>query len=214
MNRNKFNPLAVGVTGGIGSGKTEVCNIFESFGGQVLFADALAKDLTNTDSEIKQKLAKEFGSDIFKSDGTLDRSRMAGLVFEDKSLKTKLDKIVHPHVLALLKKEISSFKRQANHPVLFVEAALLYEAGADEMLDYTIVVDAGEEERIKRLMRRDGTSRAHVLARMESQMPHEEKVKRADFVIQNSCTLHELRQKCRFFYKLLCTIGRASEVRK
>ena len=112
MKKNTIhNPLAIGITGGIGSGKSEVCKIFSSHGASVLYADVIARELIDTDPLIKKRIQRAFGADIYLPDGTLNRKQMARLAFSDDSLKEKLNAIVHPSVLEYLESKIKQFKK-------------------------------------------------------------------------------------------------------
>ncbi|MBI4549113.1 MAG: dephospho-CoA kinase [Ignavibacteriae bacterium] len=195
--------LAIGVTGGIGSGKTEVCRIFRSLGAKVLYADAIAKELIDSTSMIKTKIQEVFGQEIFKPDGKLDRHKMAMVVFNNKAMKEQLNGIVHPHVVRFLRQKINQSKQSRSHAIVVVEAALIYEAHAETLFDYIVVVDASEEQRIDRILKRGRTSRADVIGRIKAQMSAEEKLKKADFIINNSGTLRSLKVTCKFLYQLL-----------
>ena len=198
--------LAVGVTGGIGSGKTEVCKIFAALGAKTLSADDIAKEIVASDPGIRKKIANEFGPKSFLEDGTLDRKQMAARVFSDPKLKERLEAILHPPTLKKIENEIRSEKKSNRYPLVVVEAALLFESGADRMLDYVIVVDTPEETAIKRVMKRDATSDAEVRRRIQSQMPVVEKSDKADFVIHNSGDFKLLERNCKFLFSLLATL--------
>ncbi|MBI1805364.1 MAG: dephospho-CoA kinase [Ignavibacteriae bacterium] len=205
-----MKPLAIGVTGGIGGGKTTVVGIFASIGGHVLYADQMAQKIVNTDDTVRRRIKRQFGDHVYSMNGTLDRKQMARFVFTDPLALDTLNEIVHPSVLRSLEKEIISFKQKEQNCLLFVEAALLFEVEADTMFDYMIVVDAEEEERIRRVMSRDKSARSDVLQRVKTQMPVSEKMARADFVIHNTQDMKVLKEKCRFIYKLLHAIARTS----
>ncbi len=198
-----MTPIAVAVSGGIGSGKTEACKMFASFGVTVLFTDTLARELIDTSLEIKKRLRKEFGPEVFLQDGKLDRRRMAKIVFTDDSAKERLDNIVHPYVLEEIRKKIASLKRRKVDNIMMVESALIFESGAEHLFDYIIVIDADEAERIERIVRRDHVTRTEVLQRIKSQMPAAMKKKKADFILQNSGDMSALRANCRFIFTLL-----------
>ncbi|MBI1805913.1 MAG: dephospho-CoA kinase [Ignavibacteria bacterium] len=207
MKKERFQTITVGLTGGIGSGKTDVCKIFELLGARVLYADLVARDLINSHSDIQKKIRKVFGENVFLSNGTLDRKQIAKLAFHDSALHEKLNAIVHPHVLRMIEQEIATEKESGHNPILIVEAALLFEAGADHLFDYVVVVDADEGKRIERVIRRDGCSREDVVARINSQMLVKEKVLKADFVLQNSGDRNALKEKCTFMFQLLRRIA-------
>ena len=132
---------------------------------------------------------------------------MAEIVFRNKPLKNKLDRIVHPPVLEYLGREIASAKKARRTRIVAVEAALLYEAGAEPLFDYIIAVDAPEKLRIARVLGRDGVGRADVLRRMRAQLSPSEKSRRADFVILNDDDLPALEKNCRFLFRLLTTLS-------
>jgi len=204
----RYRTLAVGITGGIGSGKTDACRVFESLDVPVRYADLIARDLIDTHPEIKKQMARAFGAQVYGSNGRLDRKQVAKLVFHEEKLHARINAIVHPFVLEAMEKEIQRAKRSASAPIIIVEAALIYESGADRLLDYVIVVDAEEERRIKRVMERDGVSRSEVLERMHAQMPARDAAGRADFVIANNADRGALEEQCRFLYRLLEALAR------
>ena len=207
MKTKSHKCLSIGITGGIGSGKSEVCRIFEALGSKVLNADLIARNILNSHVPIKSQIKNVFGAGIFLSNGTLDRPRMAKLIFQNHDLQKKLNKIVHPHVIKFLKNEIESVKKSGRYPLIVVEAALIYEAKAADMFDYIIAVDADEKIRIQRITERDRSSKVEILARIKAQLPPENKVSRADFVIQNSGDKQSLDQNTVFLFKLLQRIS-------
>jgi dephospho-CoA kinase len=196
----------IGLTGGIGSGKSLVAAIFRSLGVHVMAADEIARNLTNSDPIIKKRIRREFGVEVFKGDGSLDRKAMADIVFSNKKKREKLNAIVHPAVLKRIEEETRKLEGNGDTPFVIHEAALIYEAGVNKNLDYVIVVDADEDERIRRVMDRDGISRADVQRRIEAQIPAEMKRKMADFVIENDGDRKSLEQRVRFFYNLFLTL--------
>lgn len=202
--------LSVGVTGGIGSGKSHVCSTLATLGATSISADLIARELLDTDPQIKAQVCKTFGPAVYGSEGTLDRKLIAKLIFQDPSRRETLEALVHPATLIAIASEIGRIRREAPVPLIAVEAALIFEARADEMFDYIIVVDSPEEDRIARVMARDKTSRLDVVERMEAQMPAEEKVRKADFVLKNTAGLAALEQNTRFLYTLLLKIAQTA----
>lgn len=178
----KPRTLKIGITGGIGSGKTTVCKIFEALDIPVYYADERAKWLMVNDSELIQGVKKEFGEAAYDPAGNLNRQYLSNIVFDNPDKLAKLNALVHPAVA-----RDSSAWNQAQTGVTYTlrEAALIYEAGIDKQLDFVIVVTAPLETRIQRVVDRDQTTRAAVEARIARQMPEAEKVQRADFVIYN-----------------------------
>jgi dephospho-CoA kinase len=199
--------LAVGVTGGIGSGKSHACRLLESLGARYLSADLVARTLLDTDRALKRSVEKLFGADVYLPDGTLDRKRVAKRIFQEPSLKQSLESLVHPLTLGAIDKEIDRISAEGTVRVVVVEAALIFEARAERMFDYIVVVDAPEEHRIARVMERDKVSRADVVERMESQLPVQEKIAKADFVLKNTGDLDAFDRNTRFLYTLLLSIA-------
>ena len=174
--------LLVGISGSIGSGKTTVCKLFERLGIPVYYSDTAAKSLMHTDTEVKQNLIENFGPKIYDSRGALQRKVLGNIVFNDRQKLDQLNKIVHP---AVARDSVQWFKKQSAEYAL-KEAALLVEIGAHKTLDKLIIVHADLEERIRRVMQRDGVNREEVLARENKQLKPEEKAKFADFIIDNT----------------------------
>lgn len=207
MKYTLYHTLAVGITGGIGSGKTEVCKIFERFGAKILYSDLVAKTIADTNETVRSRIKKEFGGESYLPDGTLDRQRMAKLVFQDEQLKEKLNAIIHPVVLEHIKKEIHQAKSEHAVPLFCVEAALIFEAKAEKMFDYLVVVDVPEELRIERIMKRDSISRTEVEQRINAQLQAKEKTSKADFVIYNTGDIKVLEHNCAFVFNLLTILS-------
>ena len=204
------HPLAVGLTGGIGSGKTLIASMFAALGTRILSADDLAKNLVDTNQLLKSRIQREFGSEIYTNENVLNRKRLARTVFHDPSALQRLNQIVHPLVLQSIRDEIVAFKQEKTRDILMVEAALLFEANAESMFDYILVVDADEEERIHRIIARDKCSKSEIHERIKAQMPVSEKITKADFVIRNMGDQKMLKEKCLFIYTLLHIIAQGS----
>lgn len=176
--------LKIGITGGIGSGKSTVCGLLEKFDVPVYYADDRAKWLMNHQEKLKQQLVEAFGKAVYDTGGNLDRAYLGQLVFNDKTQLERLNSIVHP---AVFEDGQAWQEEQAAKGALYTlkEAALLFETGSYKQLDKIIVVTAPEDLRIKRVMDRDGVTEEAVRARMDKQWPDEKKVKMADFVVEN-----------------------------
>jgi dephospho-CoA kinase len=172
--------LKIGLTGGMGSGKTTVSKIFSVLGVPVFYADDVAKIIMNEDADLKQSIINAFGVDAY-SNNTLNRKYIADIVFNDKFKLDRLNALVHPVTLAAADKW---FSRQTS-PYVIKEAALMFEAGAAAHLDYVIGVHAPQQLRLQRVMQRDNSIREQVLARMNSQIDETIKMKLCDFVIVN-----------------------------
>ena len=172
--------LKVGITGGIGSGKTTVCRVIEALGYPVYYADVEAKKIIETDSDVIFAISNLFGGDIYNS-GCLDRKRLASSVFNNKELLAKLNGIVHPAVA----RHFQVWANSSNAPIIFKEAAILFESGLHKLLDKTILVVAPEQVRLQRVIDRDNISVDNVKSRMANQATQDELIKLADYLINN-----------------------------
>ena len=181
--------LKVGITGGIGSGKTLVASIFHTLGIPVYDADAAAKRLMNTSTEIRERVTKLFGADVYK-DGQLDRARLAAQVFGNPEQLGLLNQIVHP---LTIRDSQEWFARQTG-PYAIKEAAIFFESGSDRYVDYMIGVTAPEALRIRRTVERSHITEARVRERMQQQMDEAEKMRRCHFVIDNGETVSLIAQ--------------------
>jgi len=146
--------IKVGITGGIGSGKSTVCKVFSALGIPVFEADKVAKELMNTDPVLQKQLKNLFGPAVYLPNQTIDRKYLAGIVFNNPSLLEQLNQIVHPAV----RNAFNEWCDQQHSPYVIHEAAILFESGFYKLMDKTITVFANEDERINRVMQRDGAS--------------------------------------------------------
>jgi len=176
--------IKVGITGGIGSGKSTICQFFRSIGIPVFEADTEAKKLVNNSDSIRYQLKALFGSDIYLPDRTIDRKKLASLIFNSPPLLQKVNNIIHPEV----RKYFFQWCEKQQTPYIIHEAAIMFESGFYEMMDYTVLVTAPEEIRIQRVMAREETDADSVRARMEKQWKDEKKAELANFVIRNDGT--------------------------
>ena len=172
--------MRIGLTGGIGSGKSTVAKVFEVLGIPVYYADDAAKRLMNEDEELKEKIKKEFGESIYKEE-KLDKKKLANIVFTSPEKLNLLNALVHPATI----KDAAGWMQKQTAVYCIKEAALIFESGAQEHLDYVIGVSTPVAQSIQRTMQRDGITREEVIARMDKQMDETIKMKLCDFVIQN-----------------------------
>lgn len=179
--------LKIGITGGIGSGKTTICKIFEKLDIPVYYADDRAKGLMVENEELIDNIKTLFGVESYLENGQLNRAHIANIVFNDQAKLKQLNGLVHPAVHQDANNWAAE-QAQKNVPYALREAALIFEGGGNRYLDKVITVFADKEIRLKRVMARDKSSQAAVEARMNKQMPEEEKIKLADFVIYNNGT--------------------------
>ncbi|RPG65441.1 MAG: dephospho-CoA kinase [Flavobacteriaceae bacterium TMED42] len=170
----------IGLTGGIGSGKSVVLSVFSSFGVPCYESDNRAKKLMHEDLELIHQIKALFGDEIYEND-KLNRSKLADLVFADKSKLERLNALVHPRV----KKDFQSFVDQQDAVYVIKETAILFETGAAKDCDATILVTAPEKLRTERVMKREKTNAAHIKSRMNNQWSDEKKIQLADYVINN-----------------------------
>jgi dephospho-CoA kinase len=184
----------LGVTGGIGSGKTTVCGFLEEQGAKVFYADVEAKALMQNDDSVRAAITDAFGAAAYADDGTLNRAFLADQVFGDADQLERLNAIVHPRVFESF--AAAAERAEAEGVDLLVhEAALLFEAGGDAHVDVTAAVVAPTADRIARVVERDGVSADEVRARMAHQLPQDDLRARADHVLENDGSLSDLRDK-------------------
>jgi dephospho-CoA kinase len=178
--------LKIGITGGIGSGKSTVAKVFEVLGIPVYNADLAAKRLMNEDVVLKEKIKQLFGNDVYKNE-KLDNKYLAQIVFSSEEKLNLLNSIVHPATIndANAWMLMHAVSNDQSTPYTIKEAALLFESGAAELLDYVIGVTAPAPQRLQRVMQRDNSSREDVLARMNKQMDEDIKMKLCNFIITN-----------------------------
>jgi dephospho-CoA kinase len=173
--------LKVGITGGIGTGKSTVCMIFNALRVPTFNADIKAKELYNTNAELRSNIKNRFGESMYEA-GLFQKNRLAEIVFNDAEALKDLNSIVHPLVLQQSENWFSS----QNTQYAIKEAALLIESGSYKKMDKIILVQASKEVRIERILRRDNTTHEEVEKRMQKQLPEKEKEKFADYLIQNN----------------------------
>ena len=174
-------PLIIGITGGIGSGKSTLSKLLRAEGYSVYDTDLEARRLQNEHSTMRKKLMDMFGKDIYTEQG-LNRSALGKIVFGKPELLEKLNTIVHPLVMDDFNSWVSN---RYPKKMLFVESAILYESGFNKLVDKVILITADEAIRIERVIKRDGVTSEHVRARMAYQLSDNEKIERADFVIHS-----------------------------
>lgn len=188
----------VGLTGGIGSGKTTIATMFSELGIPVYIADVEAKKLTNSSETIKKELIKILGEEAYNDKG-LNRKYVANIIFNDNELLEKVNAIIHPQVAEHFKQWVA----EQTSSYCIKEAAILFENGSYKNCDYTILVTAPKETRIERILQRDDTTREEINSRMDNQWPDEKKQQLADFIIENEDLKNTKKQVLKIHHHLL-----------
>ena len=206
MNTAGQIPLLIGLTGSIGAGKSTVADIIrEQY--PVLDTDRIARDIMESDDAVRNSLTELFGSAVFLADGTLDRQFLASVVFADARQLAMLNAIVHPPTILRVRDAAAALHAEGNR-LVFVESALVFEAGIEEEFDYTVAVVAETEISLERIMQRDGIDRENATLRLQRQLPPEEKNRLADFTIRNNSGLDELRRATGIILLILSRMGK------
>ncbi len=180
--------LRVGLTGGIGSGKSSVAELFAGLGAGVIDTDLIARELTEPGTPTLARIVADFGSEVLFPDGTLDRGALRERVFRDRVARTRLESILHPSIRDLMLERVAKLRA----PYALLVVPLLFETGQETLMDRVLVVDCPEETQIERVQRRSQLSRAESERILASQVSRAERLARADDVIDNSGALAAL----------------------
>ncbi len=200
---NHEEVVIIGITGGIGSGKSTIANWVREKGYSVLSSDEIAKQEMSSNKELKNKLINEFGENIYLESGELNKSLLSDLIFDiSNSQVKKINQIVHPYAIESIMKQLEELANSGNKRI-FVESALMYESGMAEGYDYILTVYTEEEKVIERVQSRSGLSEEKIRTIMKSQLNPIEKKKLADFVIENNGTVDELRVSFETLFPIL-----------
>jgi dephospho-CoA kinase len=195
----------VGLTGGIGSGKSAALEAFARAGAAVVSADSVVHDLSKPGRAAYRAIVRAFGKGVLVADGSLDRGGLGEKVFRSAAMRRRLERIVHP----LVRKEVRRRVRASKKAVVVVDVPLLFENGLEGEYDLTVTVSAPRATRLKRVMRRDGLTKSAVERRMRAQLPAKEKETRADVVLRNDGSLTSLRRSVREYQRAFNLIGRS-----
>ena len=195
--------LKIGLTGGIGTGKSSVSTLFKEWGAYIFDADVVAKDIINNNDTAQSELIAEFGTDVLGADNKIDKKKLARIAFSDEDHQLRLNIIIHPYVFNEIDATFDKVLADGNHEVFVVDAALIYESGADTHMDYVIVVTSHLKIRTERVMTRGGLTLDEFLQRVELQWPDEDKVHMADFVIHNNGAEEQLAAEAKKIYNRL-----------
>lgn len=193
-------PFILGLTGGIGTGKTTVSGLLKSFGARVIDADDISRYALDTGTDCYKDTVAAFGNEILNSDGSVDRKKLAEIVFHDEEALNRLNGIIHPFVRKTIYEETAAAD---TYEMIVWDIPLLFESGYETETDAVLVVTCPLEVRLERLFLRSGLSREEALSRMRAQMTDEERCRKATYVIDNAGTLDELTKKTEVLYKQL-----------
>lgn len=199
--------LIVGVTGGVGSGKTTVSRMFEKEGAYVIDADQMARELVQPNRTAWREIVRAFGREIQEKDGSIDRKRLAEIVFSNSKKREVLNKILHPRIKREMEKRVRAIGRKDPEAVVILDVPLLVETGYHREMDRVVVVTATEKKQMERMKKRVGMSEEEARRILSSQMKLEEKVKVADFVIRNEGSLETTRKRVREVFHALRRIA-------
>ncbi len=196
--RKPGKKLVIGLTGSFGTGKSTVAKMFKSFGCRVIDADRISRDLLKPGREVYRRVIRVFGKAIVGKNGRIERRKLAGMVFSDKRVLDRFNRLIHPEIIRQIKLQVKS----AGEEVVVLDAPLLMEKNLDRLADAVVVVKASLINQIKRIKKRSGLSKSEITARISSQSPLKEKLGKADFVIDNNGTIENTRKQVALIRRL------------
>lgn len=202
MKRQSLNPkkkIIIGLTGSFGSGKTTVAGIFKEYGAKIIDADRIAHRIIRPKTKIYKKIVKAFGKDILKKDTAIDRSKLAKIVFDSPDLLKRLNNIVHPEVIRIIRGNVKA----AQDKVIVLDVPLLIESALKNLVDKIIVVRIPKQKQIERIRKILLLSKTDILKRIDAQMSLSDKVRLADFVIDNSGAIEKTKKQVGKIRRLL-----------
>jgi len=199
--------LIVGLTGGVASGKTAVSDVLKEEGAYIIDADQIARELVQPHGRAWSELIRTFGEEILQEDESIDRKKLADRVFVDPNQRRLLNRILHPLITEEMDRRTREIGQRDPEAIVVIDAPLLIEAGYHRRVDKLMVVTSTQAEQIERLKARDGINSEEALRIISSQMPVEEKVKLADFVIRNEGSLTEMRERTKEVFRELRKIA-------
>jgi len=206
--------LAIGLTGGTGSGKTEVARVLQKRGGIIVSGDRIGKEVVEKNPQLLKRLTKVFGREILNKNRKLNRGKLGTLAFSSKKNQKKLNRIIHPQLLKELKRKIAQARKiTSDGKFMVVDAALISEWGLEKELDMTVLVASPVKLRFKRLVKQ-GLNRQEAQDRIRRQLSDAERRKKADFVIQNDGSLVELRRKVLILYHIVMVLNELDRLDK
>jgi len=189
--------LKVGLTGGIGSGKSELSRFFEKWGAYIFDADKEAKIIIDTNESVQKEIIAEFDTNILNAENIIDRKKLARIAFQDEGHQLRLNSIMHPYVFQEIDKQFDNVSSANKHKIFVVDAALIYESGADTHMDFVIVITSLLRFRAERAMGRGNMTREDFMKRVDLQWTDKDKAHMADFIISNNNSLEGLKKDAR-----------------
>jgi len=202
------NMLIVGITGGMGCGQTTLAKFLEKQGAKIIYADEIAHKVVNQDPEVKKKLKRAFGRDVYSRSGKLKRKLIAKIIFNDENKTRLLNRIVHPPLIGWIIEEMEKARESGKHHIIGIDAALIFESHIEKVFDVNVVVTSKMLNRINRIQRRDGLTQKEVQNRIRKQIPIDEKARWADFVIRNDDSITTLESNAKQLFKELEKISK------
>ena len=199
--------LLVGLTGGMGSGKTLSASFFKDLGAFILDADLICRKLVEPGQAAWKEIEAVFGKEIFTGSGNLDRRKLADIIFGNPEKKQTLEDILHPKVFEFERVEYDAIRKEHPNALVIVDAALLIESGNYKKMDKVVVVNSDEKNRINRILARSKLSRDEIADRIKNQMPSDEKIRYADFVLENSLDKDNLLSKVKDIHTKLALLA-------
>ena len=189
--------LKVGLTGGIGSGKSELSRFFTKWGAYVFDADKEAKIIIDTNESVQKEIIAEFDTNILNAENKIERKKLARVAFQDEGHQLRLNSIMHPYVFQEIDKQFDNVSSANKHKIFVVDAALIYESGADTHMDFMIVITSLLRFRAERAMGRGNMTREDFMKRVDLQWTDKDKAHMADFIISNNNSLEGLKKDAR-----------------
>jgi dephospho-CoA kinase len=198
--------LKVGLTGSIAVGKSFVLGVLRELGARTIDADQVARECVEPETPGLTAVVSEFGNGVLQADGTLDRTKLGAIVFGDEARREKLNSLLHPFIIARQDELLQQWESETPEAIAVIDAALMIESGGYKRFDKLIVVHCQSEIQIKRLMKRNGLSRDEAELRIKSQMPQEEKMKYADYLVDTSGEFADTRRQVESLWQMLQTL--------
>ncbi len=191
------------ITGGIGCGQSTVAKYFQKWGAKIINADQIAHQVVDRDPEVRQEIRKVFGNNVYYRNGKLKRKLVGRIVFEDESKLNRLNKIVHPRMVARIVDELEEARDKGRYKIIALDVALIFELNLEHMFDEIVVVSSKMNHRIQRIKERDDLPEKEIRERIARQIPIEDKCKWSNMVIQNNGDLEELERRSRVVFDRL-----------